>query len=136
MGYLTDIAHLHVYRGRKGSEPSEHLLHPFTNSVGANKDKYEILRKMETGKKRSGHVTYAQLAEMFAHDCFAQFHIRLRMKDPSGTYPTSAPGMSPRHEDVRDGSEFAAAISRIDTTAAFSPKLKAELGGLGLHFEK
>jgi hypothetical protein len=124
MAFLTDVARKHIFRDRQRTRSSEHVLHPFTNTVGANKDMYEILRSMEPGKKRSAHVSYLQLAEMFAHDCFVQFNIRLRMNDPSGGYPSSPPGMHPRQEDIVAGSDFERVIARVDSRGPLSNDLK------------
>lgn len=131
MAFLVDIARKHIFQDRQRIRSSEHVLHPFTNTVGAHKGMYEILRSIERGKKRSAHVSYLQLAEMFAHDCFVQFNIRLRMKDPSG-YPSSPPGMHPRREDIVPGSDFERATARVNSCEPLSYDLKTVLAAIGV----
>jgi hypothetical protein len=132
MSFLRDVAYAHVYQDRTRTRSSAHVLHPFTNSIGEHKGKYEILRKLDKGQKLSAHVIDAQLVEMFAHECFALFNIRLRMKDPSGTYPSSAPGLHPSQEHLVPGSDFSKAVSAFDTRAPLSSELKSILSRLGV----
>lgn len=130
MGFLKDVAYVHTYQDRARTRSSEHILHPFTNSIGEHKGKYEILRTIDKKHKVSAHVVDAQLAEMFAHDCFENFNIRLRMKDPGGGYPSSPPGLHPSRKHVIPGTDFHKAISAIDTRAPLSSDLKSILSQL------
>jgi hypothetical protein len=107
-------------------------LHPFLNVKGPNRDRYEVLRTISRKEKRSAHVTYAELAEMFAHGCFKEFNIRLRMKPHDSVYPSSPPGLHPLDEDIVPGSDFAQAVSQVPSRAALSPQLKTVLRQLGV----
>lgn len=115
MGFLKDIARAHIYKGKKPGSGKEYVLHPFENMRGEHKGLYEILRTIEPGKKRSSHVNRHQLAELFAHNIFEDFNIRLRMKSERGDYPDAAPGLHPRREDIEPGSEFDRLVNSIDT---------------------
>lgn len=127
MGFLKDVAYPHVYQNRARTRSSAHILHPFTNSIGEHKGKYEILRTLDKRGKLSAHVVDAQQAEMFAHDCFEVFNIRLRMKDPSGSYPSSPPGLHPSREHVAPNSDFGRVVAAIDARAPLSSELKEVL---------
>lgn len=132
MGFLTDVRRTHVYQNQARTQSSTHVMHPFLNVKGSNRDRYEVLRTLGPKQKKSAHVTYVELAEMFAHGCFEQFNIRLRMKPADGIYPGSPPALHPRDEDVIPGSAFADAVARIDTCSALSPGVADVLRQLGI----
>jgi hypothetical protein len=121
MGFLQDVRRTHVYQNQSRTHSSTHVMHPFLNVKGPNRDRYEVLRTLGPKQKKSAHVTYAELAEMFAHGCFEQFNIRLRMKPADGVYPGSPPALHPRNEDIVPGSGFAEAVARVNTRSALSP---------------
>jgi hypothetical protein len=133
MGFLEDVVYPHVYQDRARTRSSAHVLHPFTNLIGKHKGKYEILRKLDKRKKLSAHVVDAQLAEMFAHDCFEVFNIRLRMKDPSGCYPSSPPGLHPSRDHLVPHSDFSRIVAAVDVCAPLSSELKEVLRKLDVH---
>lgn len=81
---MKDVASPYVYQNRARTRSSARILHPFTNSIGEHKGIYEIFRTLYKQGKLSPHAVDAQMDEMFAHDCFDVFNIRLRMKDPNG----------------------------------------------------
>lgn len=132
MSFLTDVKRSHVYRNQSGTQSSAHVMHPFLNVKGPNRDRYEVLRTLGPNQKKSAHVTCAELAEMFAHGCFEQFNIRLRMKPADGVYPGSPPALHPTDEDIVPGSVFAGAVARIDTRSALSPGVAGVLRQLGV----
>lgn len=132
MGFLTDVRRIHVYQDQARTRSSTHVMHPFLNVKGPNRDRYEVLRTIGPKQKKSAHVTGAELAEMFAHGCFEQFNIRLRMKPADGVYPGSPPALHPRDEDVVPGSGFAAAVARVDTRSALSHGVRSVLRQLGV----
>jgi hypothetical protein len=132
MGFLNDVRRTHVYRNQARTQSSTHVLHPFLNVKGPNRDRSEVLRTLDRKQKKSAHVTYEELVEMFAHGCFEQFNIRLRMKPADGSYPGSAPALHPHDEDVVPGSAFAAAVARVDTRSALTPGVGRVLGLLGV----
>lgn len=132
MGFLFDVKRTHVFKSRSGTDSSAHVMHPFLNVKGPNRDRYELIRTLSAKEKRSAHVTYSELAGLFAHGCFKEFNIRLRMKPHDSVYPTSPPGLHPRDEDVVPGSSFARSVSQVDIRAALSPQLKHVLGQLGV----
>jgi hypothetical protein len=132
MSFLTDVRRTHVYQNQARTQSSAHVMHPFLNVKGSNRDRYEILRTLGPKQKKSAHVTYAELAEMFAHGCFEQFNIRLRMKPADGIYPGSPPALHPRDEDVIPESGFAGAVARIDIRSALSPGVAKVLRQLGV----
>jgi hypothetical protein len=91
------------------------------------------LRTLDKRTKLSAYLVDAQLAEMFAHDCFQLFNIRLRMKDPTGAYPSAPPGLHPTREHVLPGSDFDRVVTAIDTHAPLSDELKSILRMLDVH---
>lgn len=132
MGFLRDIRRTHVYQNQARTRSSTHVMHPFLNMKGPNRDHYEVLRRLAPKQKKSAHVTYAELAEMFAHGCFEEFNIRLRMKPGDGVYPGSPPALHPSDDDIVPGSVFAAAVIQVDTRAALSPGVCGVLRQLGV----
>jgi len=132
MGFLQDVKRIHVYQNQARTRSSTHVMHPFLNVKGPNRDRYEVLRTLGTRQKKSAHVTYQELAEMFAHGCFERFNIRLRMKPGDGVYPGSPPALHPRDEDIVPGSGFARAVAQVDTRSALSPGVCSVLRQLGL----
>lgn len=102
-------------------------MHPFTNQRGEHRDRYEILRTGESKKKRSAHVSYHQLVEMYAHGCFDQFNIRLRMKPSGSAYPSDAPALHPHSDDIVPGSDFARDLAKVDIRAPLSAGVKEVL---------
>jgi hypothetical protein len=136
MSFLLDVQRTHVFRDRGRTQASTHVLHPFLNVKGPHRDRYEVLRTLSAKKKQSAHVSYAELVEMFAHGCFEQFNIRIRMKPRDSIYPTSPPGLHPRHEDIVPGSDFARALAQVNTRASLSPQLKDVLRQLGVDLGK
>lgn len=74
--------------------------------------------------KKSAHVSNNELAEIFAHGCFGQFNIRLRMRPANSVYPGSPPALHARDEDVVSGSWFAEVVARVDTRNALSPSVR------------
>ena len=127
MGILFDVKRSHVFWNRERTQTSTHVMHPFTNERGHHRDRYEVLRSLSPKKKQSAHVSYPELVEMYAHGCFAEFNIRLRMKAYGSVYPTSAPALHPQVDDIVPESDFAHAVARIDTRAALSPAVKEVL---------
>jgi len=132
MSFLLDIRRTHVYKKRGSTENSRHFMHLFLNVPGDNRDRYEVLCTNSRGQKRSALVTYPELAEMFAHGCFTEFNIRLRMKPHDGVYPSDPPGLRPRDEDIVPSSPFAQAVSQVATRAALSAAVKDVLRQLGV----
>ena len=132
MGFLHDVTRTHVYQNQARTQSSTHVMHPFLNVKGPNRDRYGVLRTLGPKQKKSAHVTYAELAEMFAHGYFEQFNIRLRMKPAGGPYPCSPPALHPRDEDVVPESGFADAVARVDARSALSPSVAGVLRQLGV----
>lgn len=135
MGFLFDVKRTHVFWNRGRTRTSTHVMHPFTNTVGSHRDLYEVLRSLSTKKKQSAHVSYPELVELYAHGCFAEFNIRLRMKAYGSVYPTSPPALHPHENDILHESDFARAVGLIDTRAAMSTSVKKVLRQLGVSLE-
>ena len=127
MSFLKDVAYPHVYQDRARTRSLVHILLLFNNSRGENQGKYEVLRTLNTRQKRSPHVVEAQLAEMFAHECFEVLNIRLRMKDTSGSYPSSPPGLHPSRDHVIPDSDFSRVVAAVNARASLSSELKEVL---------
>lgn len=127
MAVLTDVARTHIYQKRGRAPGGSYLLHPYEVTRGPNAGLFEVGRTLSSEKKKSAHLTIRQLAELFAHDCFEQFNIRLRMKDAAGTYPVSPPRLHPRREDIVAGSDFERLIQSFDTKLPLSSEVEAAL---------
>jgi hypothetical protein len=132
MSFLLDVKRIHVFKNRGGTESSTHVMHSFLNVKGPNRDRYELIRTVSAKEKRSAHVTYVELVELFAHGCFKEFNIRLRMKPHDTIYPNSPPALHPQDEDVVPGSSFAESVLRVDIRTALCPQLKNVLRQLGV----
>lgn len=132
MSFLLDIKRTHVFQDRGRTRKSTHVMHPFLNVRGPHRDRYELLRTVSPKKKQSAHVTYAEFAEMVAHGCFEQFNIRVRMKPMNSIYPTSPPALHPHAADIAPNSDFARAVSQVDTRAPLSAQVKGVLRQLGI----
>jgi len=132
MGLLVDIRRTHVFQDRGRTQTSTHVMHPFLNVRGPHRDRYEVLRTVSPRKKQSAHVTYAEFAEMVAHGCFEQFNIRVRMKPLNSIYPSSPPALHPHADDIVPNSDFARAVSHVDTRVPLSAQVKDVLRQLGV----
>ena len=134
---LTDITIEHTKKSRKGGPDETFLMHPFENSTGPNAGKYEILRDInepgEKKRKRSAHVTAAQLAELYARGLTETFEIRLRLRPADGNYPTAPPGKKVPLNCIKTGSVFSRMVQSIDQTSPVTPGLKTTLARLNIH---
>jgi hypothetical protein len=134
---MTDIAIEHTKKSRKGGPDETFLMHPFENSKGADTGKYEILRDIvEAGQprqKRSAHVTFAQLAELYARGLVETYKIRLRLRPAAGAYPTAPPGKTVPASCIQPGSEFDRLVRRVDTSTTVSSGLKMALKRMNMH---
>lgn len=135
MQLLTDIAVAHVYKGKNSTCPLAFTMHPFENSTGEHAGRFEVLHTREEGgklKKRSAHLTKAELAELFAYGLPEKFNLRLRMRPASGVYPDAPPGKRISSKCVASGSEFDRMVRKIDVHAPASSGLKEQLNRLSL----
>lgn len=134
---LTDITIEHTKKSRKGGPDQVFQMHPFENSQGANAGKYEILRDINQAgqikRKRSTHVTAAQLAELYARGLTESFDIRLRLRPTEGNYPTAPPGKKVPFNCIKTGSVFSRMVQSIDRASPVTPELKTTLAILNIH---
>ncbi|MBP6902783.1 MAG: hypothetical protein KBC73_22010 [Burkholderiaceae bacterium] len=137
MSLLTDIAITHTYKGKKSPDPVSFTLHPFQNSTGTHIGRYEVLRDIEIGsrtKKRSAHLTKAELAELYARGLHEKFSIRLRLRPQGATYPDAPPGKKVPSHCILRGSDFARLVAAVDPTSTMSGGLRNQLARIGLNF--
>ena len=135
---LTDIVIKHTRKSRKGEPDATFVMHPFENSQGANAGKYEVLRDIvRTGqpkRKRSAHVSAAQLAQMYARELMPAFGIRLRVRSAANDYPTPPPGKKVPLSCIQPGSRFEALVKKVDTTQPVDNALKLALARIEIDF--
>ena len=135
---LTDIAIKHTKKSRKGEPDATFVMHPFENSQGANAGKYEVLRDIvrtcQPKRKRSAHVSAAQLAQMYARELMPAFGIRLRLRSAANDYPTAPPGKIVPRSCIQPGSVFEALVKKVDTTQPVDNALKLALARLEIDF--
>lgn len=133
---LKDIVIEHTKKSRKGGLDEIFVMHPFENTQGVNVGKYEILRDFlepgEKKKKRSGHVTLAQLAELYARELIDIFGILLRLRPAEGNYPTAPPAKKVPITCIKTDSGFDRLVQGVNTLRPIGMELKAVLKRLNV----
>ncbi|MEH3086387.1 MAG: hypothetical protein PGN26_07595 [Xylophilus ampelinus] len=131
---LTDIAVAHEYRGRRTPAPQSFVLHPFLIRQGTHAGTFEILhgRRGVEDPKDAGHVTRAQLAELYARGLMERPGIRLRLRPAEAVYPDSLPAKKVPRACIAAGSDFDREVAAVDTAAPLPDALRAVLEGMGL----
>ncbi|MCY4745649.1 hypothetical protein NYO99_11755 [Pelomonas sp. UHG3] len=130
MKLLTDIAIEHVYHGKGASAPTKYVMHPFENSTGDGKGRYEVIRDLAgdgKAKKRSAHLTKAELSELYARGLHDQFGIRLRLRPAGQDYPAAPPGKRVSSRHITPGSDFEKQVRIFDTKRPVSAGLREQL---------
>lgn len=128
---LTDIAVEHTLVSRNREIRGTFVMHPFTSSHRDNLGKFEIVRDIrEPGVKkvkRSAHVTFQQLAELYAKDVLKEFGFSIRMCPDHGKYPIANPVKKILPTSIRSGSPFDLAVKNVDVSKPAGQELKTAL---------